>query len=239
MSLAKAPAGPSVNSASPSYARRDTTLNVRVLGSGFTSGAVAEWSVDGVPNAAKVKTNSTQFVSSSELVANITVSADADLAFWDIAVTLVGGKRGVGTEKFEVTTATILGAGTIGGDMRVEATNDQLSVVGYAGAASAFVYDHFTATLVALGAGQAWGIDPDGTTALGRDGNFMPVIWVRDIGGAWTRQPLPGGGQQGIANRTAVATDGSLLASGWLTVEVSRHERSIGRCCGAASAEPG
>ena len=123
-----------------------------------------------------------------------------------------------------MTTATILGAGTIGGDMRVEATNDQLSVVGYAGAASAFVYDHFTATLVALGAGQAWGIDPDGTTALGRDGNFMPVIWVRDIGGAWTRQPLPGGGQQGIANRTAVATNGSLLASGWLTVEVSRHE---------------
>ena len=66
------PARP-VNSASPSYARRDTTLNVRVLGSGFTSGAVAEWSVDGVPNAAKVKTNSTQFVSSSELVANITM----------------------------------------------------------------------------------------------------------------------------------------------------------------------
>jgi len=169
--------GPSVSSASPAYSHRDTTLNVRILGSGFTAGATAEWSRGGVTDPAKIKTNSTQVVSSSELIANITVSADADLAFWDITVSLIGGKKGVGTEKFEVTTATILGAGTIGGDMRVEATNDLLSVVGYAGAGNAFVYDSHSAALVALGSGQAWGIDPSGTMALGRDGNFMPVAW--------------------------------------------------------------
>ncbi len=216
--------GPSVSAASPAYSRRDTTLNVRILGSGFTAGATAEWSRGGVANPAKIKTNSVQYVSSSELIANVTVSADADLAFWDITVTLIGGKKGVGTEKFEVTTATILGAGTIGGDMRVEATNDIVSVVGYAGAGDAFVYDSHSAKLVALGPGQAWGINPSGTMALGRDGNFMPVAWERVLGGSWTRQPLPGGGNDGIANRTAVGADGSLLASGWLTIQVSKRE---------------
>ncbi|MDF2771576.1 MAG: hypothetical protein K0S86_1070 [Geminicoccaceae bacterium] len=216
--------GPSVSSASPAYSHRDTTLDVRILGSGFTAGAAAQWSLSGVADPAKIKTNSTQVVSSSELIANITVSADADLAFWDITVSLIGGKKGVGTEKFEVTAATILGAGTIGGDMRVEATNDLLSVVGYAGAGNAFVYDSHSAALVALGSGQAWGIDPSGTMALGRDGNFMPVVWERGSGGSWTRQSLPSAGNDGIANRTAVGADGSLLASGWLTIQVSRRE---------------
>lgn len=215
--------GPSVSSASPAYSHPDTTLNVRILGSGFTAGATAEWSRGGVTDPAKIKTNSTQVVSSSELIANITVSADADLAFWDITVSLIGGKKGVGTEKFEVTTATILGAGTIGGDMRVEATNDMVSVVGYGGTANAFVYDSYSSQLVALGPGQAWGIDASGTMALGRDGDFMPVVWELGVNG-WTRHPLPGGGNDGIATRTAVAPDGALLASGWLTIQVSRRE---------------
>jgi len=224
LSLGKAPAGPSVSSASPAYGHRDTTVTVRVLGSGFSAGAVAEWALAGVPDAAKIRTNSTEYVSPSELIANITISADADLRLWDITVTLVGGKKGVGTEKFEVTTATVLGAGTIGGDMRVEAMNDQGSVAGYAGAADAFVYDNLSASLVALGGGQAWGIDALGTTALGRDAGFNPVAWVRGLAGGWTVQPLPSGGIQGIATRTATATDGSLIASGWLSVPQARRQ---------------
>jgi len=122
----------------------------------------------------------------------------------------------VGTEKFEVTTATVLGAGTIGGDMNVMAMNDQGSVAGYAG--EAWVYDKLTEALVALGAGQAWGIDALGTTALGRDGDFKPVAWVRGLAGGWSVQPLPNGGIDGIATRTATGADGSLIASGWLSV---------------------
>jgi hypothetical protein len=224
LSLGKAPSGPSVSAASPAYARRDTTLDVRILGSGFTAGAVAAWELAGVPNPAKVRTNSTQYVSSTELVANITISADADLAFWDVAVTLLGGKKGVGTERFEVTTATILGAGTIAGDMQVQSVSYQGSVTGYAQQGGVFVWDSYTSSLLALGDGQAWGIDPSGTTVLGRDADFYPMEWVRGIAGDWTRRPIPNNGQRGIATRAATAPDGSLVATGWITVPTVRRQ---------------
>jgi len=223
-SLGKTPAGPAVTSASPAYARRDTTLDVHVFGSGFTAGAAAEWALAGVPNAAKVRTNSTTVVSASELVANITVSADADLAYWDVAVTLIGGKKGVGTEKFEVTTAQVLGGG-IGG--YVMGASEQVSAVGYGDLSGAWVYDNISGAAVDLGAGQAWGIDPTGTVALGRDGGFVAVAWTRDMSsGQWTRQTLPGfsGSGGGNATSAAIASDGTLLAGGWLAVTVARNQ---------------
>jgi hypothetical protein len=220
-SLGKTPAGPAVTSVSPSYARRGTTLDVHVFGSGFTAGAAAEWAIAGVPNAAKVRTNSTTVVSASELVANITVSADADLAYWDIAVTLIGGKKGVGTEKFEVTTAQVLGTG-IGG--YVMGASEQVSAVGYGDLSGAWVYDNISGATVDLGAGQAWGIDPTGTTALGRDGGFIPVAWLRAATGAWTKQFLPGGASGGNATSAALASDGTLLVGGWTAVQLRRNE---------------
>src|SRR5262245_47754067 len=69
--------GPSVNAAEPNNAPEDTTLDVRVLGSGFDKGSRAEWGIAGVPSS-KVRTNSTRFVSSKELVANITIALDAE-----------------------------------------------------------------------------------------------------------------------------------------------------------------
>jgi len=94
--------GPSVTSTSPSSSVRDVTLDVRVLGSGFDQGTRAEWAIKGV-RSPKVVTNSTRFVSSGELVANITIAADADVTLYDVIVTTSSGKPGIGTETFEVT----------------------------------------------------------------------------------------------------------------------------------------
>lgn len=228
-SLGKAPAGPSVTSASPSYAHRDTTLNVRIVGSGFSAGAVAEWALGGIPNAAKIRTNSTQFVSSTELVANITISADADLALWDIAVMLIGGKKGVGTELFEVTTAVIIGGGSgiggnVGGTSEQVGTNEPVSVAGYGDLSGAWVYDAISGAAVDLGPGQGWGIDPTGTIVFGRDGNFAVAVWNRASNGVWTKQLLPNPRAQGNASSVAVALDGSLLLGGWIDIPTKGNQ---------------
>jgi TolB protein len=74
---------------------------VRVLGSGFDQGSRAEWAIAGVPST-KIVTNSTRFVSSKELVANIRITFDADTVLYDVLVTTSRGKKGIGTEMFKV-----------------------------------------------------------------------------------------------------------------------------------------
>lgn len=93
--------GLAVNATDPTEAPQDTTLDVRVLGSGFDRGSNAEWAIAGVPSS-KVRTNSTRFVSSKELVANITIALEADTVLYDVIVTTTTGKKGIGTELFKV-----------------------------------------------------------------------------------------------------------------------------------------
>lgn len=105
--------GLTVGAALPREATQDTTLDVRILGSGFARGMVARWAIDSVVTA-NVIVNSTRFVSSTELVANITVTSDAPLTEYDIIVTSTkGGKPGIGTEVFEVVQE--LGLASLGG----------------------------------------------------------------------------------------------------------------------------
>jgi hypothetical protein len=97
--------GPTVRETDPSFAPQGTTLEVRVLGTGYDQGSGAVWALQGDTAFAttRVKTNSTTFLSSSELRANITIEGDASLALYDVVVVTKGGKRGIGIEKFEVT----------------------------------------------------------------------------------------------------------------------------------------
>jgi len=90
-----------VNATDPTGAEQETTLDVRVLGSNFEDGSAATFTLGGVAPS-RVHTNSTTFVSSGELVANITIDVDADLGLYDVAVITPHGKKGVGTELFEV-----------------------------------------------------------------------------------------------------------------------------------------
>lgn len=93
--------GPTVTATDPTYAPQDTTLDVRVLGSGFDRGSRADFALGGVVGP-KVRTNSTRFVSSKELVANVTIALDAETGLYDAIVTTSTGKKGIGTEMFEV-----------------------------------------------------------------------------------------------------------------------------------------
>jgi hypothetical protein len=96
--------GPTVRSAVPDTGLRGTTIDVRILGSDFDNGSQAVWAIDGDTTFAttKVMTNSTRFVKSGELVANITIAADAPLELFDIVVRTAGGKNGIGIELFSV-----------------------------------------------------------------------------------------------------------------------------------------
>jgi TolB protein len=91
----------SVSATDPNEAPQDTTLDVRVLGSGFDRGSVAEWAIGGEPSG-KVVVNATRYVSSKELVANVTIALDADTVLYDVMVTTSRGKKGIGTELFRV-----------------------------------------------------------------------------------------------------------------------------------------
>jgi hypothetical protein len=101
---ARASGGVSVKSTAPDSAPPDITLDVRVLGSGYDAGSKAIWAVDGDTTFAttKIRTNSTRYVSSRELVANITITADAREVLYDVVVTAAGGKHGIGIELFAV-----------------------------------------------------------------------------------------------------------------------------------------
>lgn len=90
-----------VTATDPDSATQDTTLDVVIAGSSFATGSQAQWAIAGVP-ASKVHTNSTRFVNSRRLVANITIAADADPVLYDVLVTTPGGKKGIGTELFAV-----------------------------------------------------------------------------------------------------------------------------------------
>ncbi|MEO8578391.1 MAG: hypothetical protein ABI556_16895, partial [Gemmatimonadales bacterium] len=92
----------SVTSAAPDSATQDTTLDVTIGGSGFVAGTSAAWALGGVQDPAQVRTNSTRFVNSRQLVANITISKSALVSKWDIVVSAAGKKGGIGTEAFAI-----------------------------------------------------------------------------------------------------------------------------------------
>jgi uncharacterized membrane protein len=221
--LAKAAqaAGVTVSSTRPAYADRGTTVDVHVIGTGFVAGAQANWLLHGVADPAKVRTNSTTYVSSTEVVANVTVASDADLAFWDVQI-MAGGKNGVGTEVFEITTAQYLG-GAVG----VYAMNDGGQIAGINGT-GAFVYDPSFGMLT-IGDGQAWGIDPFGAMVLGRSGSGLATAWVRQgTTTSYVAQALPLATNAVGGNVAAAARDasGTLLVGGWNAFPAAKRGQS-------------
>ena len=120
--------GPTVTATNPDSATVETTLNVHVLGSGYDVGSRANWALKGVVND-KVVTHSTQFVSSTELVANITIARDAPLASYDVIVTTSSGKGGIGTELF-VITAKATALPTLGSGASATGINDGGTIIG-------------------------------------------------------------------------------------------------------------
>ncbi len=92
-----------VTSTNPPAAPRDTTLDVTINGSGFSRGAAATWALNG--DTTLVHVTATRLVSSTQVIATISVPASAPVASYDVQVTLSDGKKGVGAELFAVTLA--------------------------------------------------------------------------------------------------------------------------------------
>jgi hypothetical protein len=94
-----------VKSAEPSDGMQGQRLYVRVFGSGYNATAVAAWERNGAADP-KIMVHATTFVSSSELVADITIAEDAEIDLYDVSVEIIATdgsrKKGIGTEKFEV-----------------------------------------------------------------------------------------------------------------------------------------
>jgi len=92
-----------VTSANPnSTAQGTVSLNVQINGQGFKKGATSKWFVTGTTNPGGVTVNSTAFINSQQLTANITVAQDATISNFDIHVTNTNGRTGKGTELFAV-----------------------------------------------------------------------------------------------------------------------------------------
>jgi hypothetical protein len=92
-----------VNSADPSAAEQGTVnLNVTIGGKGFKNGAAASFVLTGTDDPDGITVNSTTFVSSTTLVANISVADGATVAKFDIKVRNSDGRIGKGTELFSV-----------------------------------------------------------------------------------------------------------------------------------------
>jgi hypothetical protein len=89
-----------VTAAQPRESGRGETMKVTITGSGFRQGDEAVWERDGNADD-RVVVESTEFVSESQLIATISVRADAAIASYDIAVDRPR-KRGIGTEAFSV-----------------------------------------------------------------------------------------------------------------------------------------
>jgi hypothetical protein len=101
--IASAQGNVSVTAADPPSATQGTiNLNVKVTGKGFKNGARAQWFSTGTTDTGGVTVNSTTFVSSTELTANITVSDTAVIGNFDVAVSNPDGRGGKGTELFAV-----------------------------------------------------------------------------------------------------------------------------------------
>jgi len=124
-----------VTAADPFVAEQGTVnLNVKVTGKGFKNGAKAKWFVTGTTDTGGVTVNSTTFVSSAELTANITVADTATIANFDIQVLNADGRGGKGTELFAVTAKGQTSCGT-------DVTNLSVSIYKYTDATNTTTYN--------------------------------------------------------------------------------------------------
>jgi len=193
---AKPISGPSVTNADPAFGREgDVGKQVTVTGSGFVAGANASWERDGVADP-KIQVLSTQYVSSTQLVATINIAPDAAIDIYDVSVTNPDRKKGIGYALFQVTqaiavtgTSVLWGANSNGELVGVLLGNGNSANTGY-------LYNAGTASLTPIYTnGAVWAIDEAGSTITGNTngGTVLPIpVWSL-VGGAWAFGSLPVG----------------------------------------------
>jgi hypothetical protein len=182
---------PTVTSALPDSAPQDTTLDVQINGSGFDSGSNATFELQGVVDS-RVHVNSTKFVKSTQLIANVTIALDAIVSQYDVAVTTSSGKKGIGTDAFTVTLKNALPAWTIDASKSMNFADDGRGayVSGQCGISGEIYYGNYNpttgtggdATLSNIGATGSTGCAPRAITAtLNGVSVNVPFLAVRSV----------------------------------------------------------
>ena len=221
---------PTVSSVAPDSSQRGVTLDVTVNGSGYDQGSVARLERQGVP-AARITTNSTTFVTSRKLIANITIAADADTGKYDVAVTTASGRKGVGIELFDVI-YQLVDVGVIGGTWSLaNGINDNGQVVGTSCTQDcvghAFSWTQTggledLGTLPGYSRSEAYSINDLGqilgamvcrSTDAGCGGTFSEAVIWEKVGGQWTVTRL---GIPGYGNRWDINNSGQFVLGGKL-----------------------
>jgi probable HAF family extracellular repeat protein len=234
-----------VTSTSPSSAARGSTLDVRVLGRSFELGSTVAFALDGV-GASRLQVNSTRFLKASELVANVTISADAAVAQYDVVVTLPGGERGSGTDLFGVASIVDLGLAGIGDGRDVNSAGivvgDYLPPGNTIGCRRAFAWSHTGALDLPTpqtGCSSASAIN-DAGVIVGHTRGGAVLRWIHDPTlRTWQHEQVPapsgftvgGGGavdvnEAGVILAVYTAADGTFLPflrleSGWVQLAIT------------------
>jgi probable HAF family extracellular repeat protein len=193
-----ASSNPTVTSTNPTDGKQGMTLDVQVSGSGFDNGSKVDFLLNGQATP-KVRTNSTRFVASTQLVANITIAIDAITDLYDVAVTTSRGRKGIGTELFTVSAVTDLG--TFGGATSLaRGVNSQGQVTGVSdlpdGSYHTFIWTAASG-MVDLGtvpgdnSSNGFAINDNGEVfgeshPPGAPGAGSPAIWMPNGSGGYT-----------------------------------------------------
>ncbi|HEX5820051.1 MAG TPA: hypothetical protein VFY20_14280 [Gemmatimonadales bacterium] len=223
-----------VSAVDPDTVAADTTLDIRVLGSGFTPGSQVAWALKGSTTTKVTTSGPVRFVSASELVAPVTVAADADLTVYDVTVTTSGGKKGIGVEMLLVV-ASMTALPEPPGISESFATDvaDNGVIVGYGSDGTRSTALRWTPngdswTVETLGDGSARAINDagyvlmhrkDGATGRwhnwvrapgGSETRFDAQDWIEDISNAGTLI-----GWRRFSDTTGVAVVWRMSGSGW------------------------
>lgn len=150
----------------PDTATVDTTVTVRIAGSGFGDGVTATWLIDST-EAPEIRTISTTWKSPSEIEARIAISPNAPLRAYSVRIRGKKGKQGIAVERFRVV-AKPTALPEPGHRSEALDVNDSGVIVGNANDASgAYVAVRWTPidtgwTYTILGSGNAVAINNDG-----------------------------------------------------------------------------
>lgn len=202
---ARVSSGPSVTGTTPSYGHQgETNKSVTITGAGFSAGATVEWDRNGVADPSIVVVSAT-VVSSTQINAVISIGANASPSLYDVVVTTSDRKKGVGTEMFEVTSAT-----SLSGTESVYGVNSNGEMAGRVGIPGAFYYSTASGLVTLGGPGRAYAISNDGFTVAGGTTNNAPnaqaYVYI-NVGGTWQRVNLPKDAASCIATARAIGSD--------------------------------
>jgi len=201
-----------VSTIDPDTATVDTTITVRITGSGFTEGSTATWVID-TTEAPGIRTLSTTWKSAAELEVLIVISPDAALRLYSIRIRGKKGKQGIAVERFRVV-AKPIPLPEPGARSEAVDVNDSGVIVGWSDDASGFqiavrwtpLDSGWSHTI--LGPGVAVALNNDGLI-LRRDYDPLTRDWS-----SWVHLPSGGEVALGPVVVSDISNNGTII--GWI-----------------------